>query len=364
VHQSSHSNASLRSGKIVLVLFAYLISVAGAAELPSTRSDPAASRDAPGATLQQIDTALPAMQRLIADLPRLAGNPGPDHTGRRIENDIAAILLREPVLQRMAQLRAELPNALPAGADRVSPEALRPLAELHATELCRIVLLASYWQISGKRDYHRDLMREQIRRQATTRQAQWLVQMQAIDQRAYSHQQRAVTLESNECAAEKFRARMQYEDEAVIADYNALRMQIADEEFAEHEALDAPPAMSSRDKPCSANAGGTTGKSSPAIRFVPDLTDFYPDSLRRPGVEGIVRVAVDLDAAGCVVAAGIAGPSGANLLDQAATRVAFEMQFTPAEVAGKPVGGRYAVPIRFRLPGPGEIRPAPAQPQP
>jgi TonB family protein len=318
--------------------------------LSPTPADPTASSDTAGATLQQIDTALPAMRRLIADLPRLAGNPGPDHTGRRLEDDIASTLLREPVLQRMAQLRAELPNALAAGSDRVPPEALRPLAELHATELCRIVLLASYWQVSTRRDYHRDLVREQIKRQAAARQTEWLVQMQAIDQRAYSHQQRAVTLDSNECAAEKFRARMQYEDEAVIADYNALRMQIADEEFVAREAADAQPAMTARDRPCPADAGGTTGKSSPAIRSVPDLTNFYPDPLRRPNVEGVVRVAVDLDAAGCVTAAGIAGPSGADLLDQAAIRVAFEMQFTPAQVAGRPVGGRYAVPIRFRLP--------------
>jgi TonB family protein len=268
------------------------------------------------------------------------------------------------VLQKMTQLRAELPRAIAEGTDRVPAAALQPLAELHATELCRIVLLASYWQVSGKRDYHRTLMREQIERQPSAQQAAWLTEMRAIDQRAYSHQQRAVTLDSNECAVPKFRARMQYEDEAVIADYNTLRMHIADEEFAARHAADVKPAMTARNTPCPAAAKGTTGKADPALRSVPDLTNYYPDALRRPGVEGTTRVAIDVDSTGCVTAAGIAGPSGAMLLDEAGIRVAFEMRFTPGEVDGKPVGGNYAVPIRFHLPGPGEVRPTPGQPQP
>lgn len=338
-------------------VFAYLTCAAAEPSAPPTA--PAA-----GATLAQIDAALPAMQRLVADMPRLAGNPGPDHTGRRIEEDIARIVLQEPALQKMAQLRAQLPAAIADGSDRVPAAVLQPLAELHATELCRIVLLASYWQVSGKRDYHRNLMREQIERQPAAQQAAWLTEMRAIDQRAYSHQQRAVTLERNDCAEPKFRARMQYEDEAAIADYNALRMHIADEEFTARQASDVKPAMTARSTPCPAGAVATSGKLDPALHWVPDLTNFYPDALRRPGVEGTARVAIDVDSSGCVTAAGIAGPSGATLLDEAGIRVAFEMRFTPGEVAGKPVGGSYAVPIRFHLPGPGEVRSAPAQPQP
>ena len=355
----SSSNAP-RAWRRLPAVFAYLICVAAAAAEPL----PQTPAPAAGATLAQIDAALPAMQRLVADMPRLAGNPGPDHTGRRIEEDIARIVLQEPVLQKMMQLRAELPGAMADGTDRVPAAALQPLAELHATELCRIVLLASYWQVSGKRDSQRALMLPQIERQPSARQAAWLTQVRAIDQRAYSHQQRAVTLDSNECAVPKFRARMQYEDEAVIADYNALRNHIADEEFAARQAADVKPAMTARNTSCPSAATGTTGKADPALRSVPDLTNFYPDPLRRPGVEGTARVAIDVDSTGCVTAAGIAGPSGAALLDEAGIRVAFEMRFTPGEVGGKPVGGSYAVPIRFQLPGPGEARPAPAQPQP
>lgn len=360
---SPSSNATQARRKLPAVfacgVFAYLTCAATAAAEPAAAPTAAAA----GATLAQIDAALPAMQRLVADMPRLAGNPGPDHTGRRIEEDIARIVLQESALQKMAQLRARLPDAIAAGSDRVPVAALQPLAELHATELCRIVLLASYWQVSGKRDYHRNLMREQIERQPAAEQAAWLTEMRAIDQRAYSHQQRAVTLDGNDCAEPKFRARMQYEDEAVIADYNALRMRIADEEFAARQASGMQPAMTARGTPCPA-AVGTTGKADPALHSVPDLTNFFPDPLRRPGVEGTARVAIDVDSSGCVTAAGIAGPSGATLLDEAGIRVAFEMRFKPGEVQGRPVGGSYAVPIRFHLPGPGEVRAAPAQPQP
>jgi TonB family protein len=354
MRNNTKSLISLRRACLAAVL-AYLPTALPAAE-------PAAV--APTMSLAQIDATLPNMRALVADMPRLVGNPAPDHTGRRLEQDIDEILLQPSYLQRATELRAELQRSLPEGTDRVPRESLRALAQLHTTEMCRIALLGSYWQVSKIRDYHRNLLLKQIGQRPQLIQPDLQAQLVGIDARAHELRQKAATLTTDECSGEKDRARAMSEVNAVIAALNDLRRRISEMDPGLPD--ESAPTLTVRSIPCRPAAPGTTGVPQPKLRESPDVSDYYPEVLRRFTVEGLVRIAVDIDATGCVVAAGINRSSGVELLDEAGIRVAFEMQFTPGEIAGKPVGGRHVMPFRFQLPPPSDIPvlERSAQPQP
>ncbi|MGH7444422.1 MAG: TonB family protein [Longimicrobiales bacterium] len=77
------------------------------------------------------------------------------------------------------------------------------------------------------------------------------------------------------------------------------------------------------------------------------LASNYPPLLRDAGIGGQAMVSLSLGADGRVQDAGIAESSGYDALDQAALRVAREMQFAPALEDGGAVAARIAVPVRF-----------------
>lgn len=84
----------------------------------------------------------------------------------------------------------------------------------------------------------------------------------------------------------------------------------------------------------------------PALRTVsvPPVLRYYPESLRRRGVEGKVVVRVTVGARGFVVDAQVASSSGHSALDRAALRIVRDTRFA---APGMTRVGR--LPIRFRL---------------
>ena len=82
-----------------------------------------------------------------------------------------------------------------------------------------------------------------------------------------------------------------------------------------------------------------------ALVYAPDPRAYYPLLARRRGIEGVVRVRIQVDSDGIVVNAVIApnGSSGHRLLDDAALRAARAMRFAPG------VGGGAELPVQFRL---------------
>lgn len=75
----------------------------------------------------------------------------------------------------------------------------------------------------------------------------------------------------------------------------------------------------------------------------------YPETARRRGWEGTVKLRLRIAPDGRVAAVEIVTSSGRSLLDDAAVAAADAWRFEPALEDGRPVEGSIDVPVRFRL---------------
>jgi TonB family protein len=83
----------------------------------------------------------------------------------------------------------------------------------------------------------------------------------------------------------------------------------------------------------------------PAIKK--NAAPVYPPQALAAGLSADVPLMLDLDAAGVVTAARVTQPAG-NGFDEAATAAALAMEFTPAEIDGKPAAIRIEYVLHFR----------------
>jgi protein TonB len=87
-----------------------------------------------------------------------------------------------------------------------------------------------------------------------------------------------------------------------------------------------------------------------AARVLEVVEPRYPDAARRRGLEGVVRIEVDLGADGAVVDVRVLESSGVTSFDDAAVRAVRRWRFAPETVDGAGVATTLALPpIRFRL---------------
>jgi protein TonB len=75
----------------------------------------------------------------------------------------------------------------------------------------------------------------------------------------------------------------------------------------------------------------------------------YPESSRRRGEEGVVRVELLVDLTGRVTEVRILESSGFGTLDAAAVQAVRDWRFRPAQRAGVPVAGSITTAVHFRL---------------
>jgi TonB family protein len=115
-----------------------------------------------------------------------------------------------------------------------------------------------------------------------------------------------------------------------------------------HTGADAQP-LQPRMTPCPAPAASTSGHFLPALAHMTSLSDYYPISMRRWGVEGTVVLRVHIDTTGCVTAVGIAVSSGSDELDEAARRWAEDTSYLPGERRGHAIEYLGVQPIDFSL---------------
>jgi serine protease Do len=115
-----------------------------------------------------------------------------------------------------------------------------------------------------------------------------------------------------------------------------------------HTGQDADP-MQPRATPCPAPANSTSGHFLPAMAHMSSLSDYYPISMRRAGVEGTVVLRVHIDPTGCVIAVGIAVSSGSDELDRAARRWAEDTSYLPGERDGHAIQYNGRQPVNFSL---------------
>lgn len=115
-----------------------------------------------------------------------------------------------------------------------------------------------------------------------------------------------------------------------------------------YRGTDAEP-MQPRTSPCPAPAASTSGHFLPAMAHMSSLSEYYPISMRRAGVEGTVMLRVHIDPTGCVTAVGIVASSGSDELDEAARRWAEDTSYLPGERDGHAIQYLGRQPINFSL---------------
>lgn len=75
----------------------------------------------------------------------------------------------------------------------------------------------------------------------------------------------------------------------------------------------------------------------------------YPSAAREEGLEGTVKVKVNVSASGNVSGASIVKSSGHSILDQSVLSNVYDCNFEPAEKDGVPISSKVVIPVRFRL---------------
>jgi protein TonB len=114
----------------------------------------------------------------------------------------------------------------------------------------------------------------------------------------------------------------------------------------------APPVSASaphRETPALSAAAPAPQLVAPSLDGLPNLQPRYPQAARRRGQQGLVLLAVEVDAAGQVTAVELKRSSGHRSLDRAARRAVARWRFHPARLDDRPVAAAIEVPVRFRL---------------
>ncbi len=75
----------------------------------------------------------------------------------------------------------------------------------------------------------------------------------------------------------------------------------------------------------------------------------YPAQAREEGLEGTVKVKVQVSASGNVSGASIVKSSGHDILDQSVLSNVYDCNFEPAEKDGVPISSKVVIPVRFKL---------------
>jgi protein TonB len=75
----------------------------------------------------------------------------------------------------------------------------------------------------------------------------------------------------------------------------------------------------------------------------------YPSEAKEQGLEGTVKVKVQVSADGSVTAASIAKSSGHSILDESVLANVYDCHFEAAEKDGVPIASKVVIPVRFKL---------------
>jgi protein TonB len=79
------------------------------------------------------------------------------------------------------------------------------------------------------------------------------------------------------------------------------------------------------------------------------LNGVYPDEAREQGIEGTVKIKIQVLENGCMGNATVIKSSGSDILDNAALKNISECDFQPRTKDGVPVKSSVIIPVRFRL---------------
>lgn len=308
----------------------------------ATPTPPLNSRTSP--TLAEVDIVL---EELMQYVWRLSQPEQDDARIRSAANDIARRVLTDATLKEIESLRAKLPETVDPGSGRIPPDAIAPLERILHREYCSISAVLSHWSDEVLWPVKTD-MQGALARLPAVRRGQFEKELADIIAATGSDREQ-LEVDLKDCASlERSDLPMHVKRlDTAARGLQDLRRRLA---TAVAEGLDTgkvEKVRQLRTSSCPASRPPTPGNSRPQL--AKQSTIQYPPLARNMGIEGSVRVRVEIDEGGCVIAATVLGTSASEMLDQAAVRRAFEMEWVPAEVDGK--AARYAaiLPVNFGL---------------
>jgi TonB family protein len=301
-------------------------------------------------TVEDVDAAINLARQAVWDVPEQLLTKD-DGTGRRLEQDLAEHFLPERTLGPILALRDEVAKTHPSGA-AVPSAVLEPLKSLLLAETCKFAALMEYWAPGAINDYHQDLLRQLVDRLPAPERGDATARINAVAAGAAARRDRLMP-NLQYCESQGKSDGSDVRPRSAVGEFNALRLELAGR-LPSTEL--GPPTM--RPTSCPAPVEPSPGSTRVAVRKIADPYDYYPPSARQRLVEGSVRVRIEYDATGCVVAVGVAESSGSTELDQAAIAFSFETVLATPEIDGKRSGGVVLQRVNFRLVSPDALSPS------
>jgi TonB family protein len=350
---------------LALLLATPLVGIAGEPAPPTLRP---ASAGKP--TLADLDRFINTLRESHWQLPRMMGNPSPDASGRRPQDDMEEYILNDEVLRKITTLREELGKQEAAGAPLAVEEG-DPLPLLLQSEMCRMLTISAYWGGRMGRDFHQDLIQRLITRLPEAERAAATGEVATIE--ASSRATRVAMVEGiKRCGDLKPGSVIPDEPGgpgllanagAGVDEYNALRRKLAARLDSARQESESPTRRSTPCPPPPPDAD-IKGTRAPKVRSQPDLRDYFPAEAINFKVTGTAKLRMLYDKTGCIIEVSVLESTGAEILDAAAMRIAFEYTLVPGYVDGKPVEGGVALPVNFNVRDMPMPNGGPAQPQP
>lgn len=308
----------------------------------------AADRDEPfpmPGSLEEVDQALAMLRNMIWALPDAMGGTAVDGKGGSLSKDLSAIVLTEDTSKAIADARAAAESAISANPQGDAGAALQPLAELVQGEVARIGLLLTSWTLPELRRVHMAYIDPLLARIAEDERASYLAKLPDIDTLALQVREMAGGPRPAEhIQSEQFRVSYA----AIPETFNSVRQELSRRVAAQAGPTGFGP-VRPRTSECPLPAEPRGADSGLSVRRAADVSAHYPPELQRFGVEGVVRVAIDVSAEGCITQVAITESSGVPEMDEAAQQVAFAMEMYPASRNGKAIGMSNILPVRFQL---------------
>ncbi|HUN72313.1 MAG TPA: TonB family protein [Steroidobacteraceae bacterium] len=271
----------------------------------------------------QLDSRMEQYRQAAISFDSVAG---PDIRGRTFSQDITDYIVN------VYKQRDQGSSAAPAQAANLTQGA-DSFAAFGADLSARAHELGAYWKVVPTLMHNRDLWPTFLSRNGMAA--------------ATPHDRMVLAAEAalrKELAGNDPNPRWAELAVALREDYVAERSRVV----GEHANGRLP--LEPRATPCTPPAPRTSGRPGPAMQPVTSsLAEFYPDEMRRLGIEGVVIVKIRIDATGCVSARTVIGSSGSEALDDAALRWTETASYFPAERDGHAVAYVASQPVNFSL---------------
>lgn len=315
-------------------------------------------------TLADVDSMLDSFRQMTWSMPAGLGNPQPRPDGSSLQADIDRFLQTDATLAEFMRTRRRLADGQ-AEDGSLPGEGLLDFVAQTQREMCRFSAVAWHWAPDDAGiAHHTGLIQTLLDRLpgASGGDREQLTTLAAELKGTREHLEEDVRMcgdpERDPADVDGLRAHQ------ALARLTQMREDLARQIDAAVMAGRLPPRRLERATACPEPPAGRDGpdRARPALRSIPDVAAYYPGEARHHVVEGIVRIHVSYDAAGCVGSAEVVASSGSDALDEAAMQVALLAEMEPAVKDGESIGGEATLPLRFTLQG---VDDQPAdQPQP